>query len=141
MFLGEYEYKVDSKGRLPLPPKFRQELGTELMLTRGAEKCIAIYPVAEWRKLAETLAARAVSPSKLRKLNRIIFGAAFSLSLDGQGRIALPAALRNYAEIGDTATIVGLNKYIEIWNPNLWKTEKAATEEQVWQIIESFEAH
>lgn len=140
MFLGEYEYKVDIKGRLPLPPRFRPELGAELMLTKGAEKCIVVYPAAEWRKLADTLAPRAVPSSKLRKLNRSIFGTAFSLSLDGQGRIALPALLRHYAAIDDAAIVVGLNNYIEIWSPGLWNSEKAATEEQVWQIIESLEA-
>lgn len=139
MFLGEYEYKVDSKGRLPLPPKFRQELAGELMVTRGAEKCIVVYPVAEWRKLADELAAR-IAPSKMRTLNRVVFGSAFSLSLDGQGRIALPSPLRDWAEIGDNAIIVGLNNYIEVWNPKLWTSEKKSAEEQVWQIMESLEA-
>jgi len=140
MFLGEYEYKVDNKGRLPLPPKFRRELVGELMLTKGAEKCIVIYPAAEWHKLADTLAAKIVSPSKVRKLNRAIFGAAFSLSLDGQGRIALPATLRQYAELGDTAFVVGANNCIEVWSPASWNSEKISAEEQVWQIIESLEA-
>lgn len=139
MFLGEYEYKVDNKGRLPLPPKFRQELGGELMVTRGAEKCIVLYTAAEWHKLADQLAARTVSPSKLRRLNRVLFGAAFSLTLDGQGRIALPQPLRQYAQIEDTAVIVGANNCVEIWNPDLWNTEKASAEEQAWQIIESLE--
>lgn len=139
MFLGEYEYRVDSKGRLPLPPKFRRELRDGLILTRGAETCIVVYPVAEWHKLADTLAARTVTPSKLRKLNRIIFGAAFSLTLDGQGRIALPSSLRRYAEIDDVATIVGANNCIELWSPTLWNSEKVSAEEQVWQIIESLE--
>lgn len=139
MFLGEYEYKVDNKGRLPLPPKFRQELGGELMVTRGVERCIVLYTAAEWRKLADQLASQTVSPSKLRKLNRVLFGAAFSLTLDGQGRIALPQPLRQYAQIEDTAVIVGANNCVEIWNSELWNAEKASAEEQVWQIIESLE--
>jgi MraZ protein len=139
MFLGEYEYKVDNKGRLPLPPKFRQELMGELVLTKGLEKCIVIYPVEEWHKVADTLSARAVPSSKVRTMNRAMFGTAFSLSLDGQGRIALPATLRNRVEIGDTAFVVGANNCIEVWNPALWKTEKTAAEEQLWQIIESLE--
>jgi MraZ protein len=139
MFLGEYEYKVDNKGRLPLPPKFRQELMGELVLTKGLEKCIVIYPAEEWHKVADTLAAKALPSSKVRTMNRAMFGTAFSLSLDGQGRIALPAALRNHVEIGDTAYVVGANNCVEIWNPTLWKTEKAAAEEQLWQIIESLE--
>jgi len=139
MFLGEYEYKVDSKGRLPLPPKFRQEFGPELVLTRGVEACIVAYPVAEWQKLAETLAARNVTGSKLRKLHRYTFGSAYSLALDGQGRIVLPLTHRNYAQIDNDAIIVGANNCIEIWNPTLWNSEKASAEEQVYQIIESLE--
>ena len=139
MFLGEYEYKVDNKGRLPLPPKFRQELMGELVLTKGLEKCIVIYPVEEWHKVADTLSARALPSSKVRTMNRAMFGTAFSLSLDGQGRIALPATLRNRVEIGDTAFVVGANNCIEVWNPVSWKTEKTAAEEQLWQIIESLE--
>ena len=134
MFLGEYEYRVDSKGRLPLPPKFRQELGAGLILTKEAERCIVVYPTAEYDKIAESLAARTVTRSKLRRLNRIIFGQAFPMTLDGQGRIALPSPLRRYAEIGDVATIVGANNRIELWN-----SEKVSAEEQVWQIIESLE--
>ena len=139
MFLGEYEYKIDSKGRLPLPPKFRQELGAELILTRGAEKCIILYPVAEWHKLADSLTSKNLRPSKLRKLNRYMFGSAFNLTIDGQGRVALPSLLRTHAEIEDTAIIVGENNCIEIWSPALWNDEKTSAEEQVWQIIESLE--
>ena len=139
MFLGEYEYKVDNKGRLPLPPKFRQELMGDLVLTKGLEKCIVIYPVEEWHKVADTLSEKALPSSKVRTMNRAMFGTAFSLTLDGQGRIALPSALRNRVEISDTAFVVGANNCVEVWNPNLWKTEKAAAEEQLWQIIESLE--
>jgi MraZ protein len=139
MFLGEYEYKVDNKGRLPLPPKFRQELRGELVLTKGLEKCIVIYPAEEWHKIADTLSARAVPSSKFRTMNRAMFGTAFNLSLDSQGRVALPSLLRNGAKIGDTAIVVGANNCIEIWNPIFWDSEKTTAEEQLWQIIESLE--
>lgn len=140
MFFEEYEYKVDAKGRIPLPPKFRHEFREGVILTRGAEKCISVYPIAEWGRLANSLAAQALTPSKLRRLNRIIFGAAFSLMLDAQGRVALPTPLRQYAEIGDTAIIVGANTCMEIWDKKLWNIEKKSAEEQLWQIIESLEA-
>jgi MraZ protein len=139
MFLGEYEYKVDNKGRLPLPPKFRQELRGELVLTKGLEKCIVIYPADEWHKVADTLSSKAVPSSKIRTMNRAMFGTAFSLALDGQGRVALPSLLRNGAAIGDTAIVVGANNCIEIWNPTFWDSEKTTAEEQLWQIIESLE--
>jgi MraZ protein len=97
------------------------------------------YPIAEWKKLADSL-AKTVTPANLRKLNRAIFGSAFGASFDGQGRIVLPASLRDYAEIGDTVIIVGANNYVELWEKELWEKEKASDEEQASQIIESFGA-
>jgi len=140
MFFGEYQYKVDEKGRLPLPPKFRREMREGVMLIKGTEKCILAYPWSEWKRLADSLAAKAVTPANLRKLNRAIFGSAFSVSFDGQGRITLPFPLRSSAEIGDAVVVVGANNYVELWNEELWKVEKASAEEQASQIIEGFGA-
>lgn len=136
MFFGEYSYKVDEKGRVPLPPKFRRELREGVILAKGTEKCISAYSPGEWKRLADSLATKAVTPANLRKLNRAFFGSAFSASFDGQGRIALPWQLRNYAEIGDTVIIVGANNYVELWNEQLWEAEKTLAEEQKSQIIE-----
>ena len=94
MFFGEFEYKIDEKGRVPIPPRFRRELKEGVVLTPGIEKCIVAYPLPEWKKLAATLTTGSVTPSKLRRLNRAIFATAFSISIDGQGRVALPTPLR-----------------------------------------------
>jgi len=139
MFFGEFEYKIDDKGRVPIPPRFRRELREGVILAPGVEKCITIYPLAEWKKLAESLTGSSVTQSKLRRLKRAIFATAFSLSLDGQGRIALPISLRQYAEIVDEVIIAGANNYLEIWNKVHWEEEKAVSREQAWQIIESLE--
>jgi len=141
MFFGEFEYKIDEKGRVPLPPRFRRDLRDGVVLMPGVEKCIWAYPLAEWKKLAATLTTGSFTPSKLRKLNRAIFATAFYLSIDGQGRIALPVPLREYAEIVDEVVIAGANTYLEIWNKVLWDEEKAISQEQAWQIIESLERH
>ena len=74
MFLGEFEYRVDEKGRVPVPPKFRRELREGVVLTPGTESCILIYTLAEWRKLAAALTSGPIARSKLRRLNRAIFG-------------------------------------------------------------------
>jgi len=140
MFFGEHSYKVDEKSRVPLPPKFRREMKDAVILAKTTEKCIAAYPMAEWQRLADSLAAKAVTPANLRRLNRAIFGSAFRVTFDGQGRIALPSSLRIYAEIGDTVVVVGANHYVELWNEELWKEEKARAEEQASQIIESLGA-
>ena len=141
MFLGEFEYKIDQKGRVPIPPKFRRELREGVVLTTGVEKCIVAYTLPEWKKLATTLTTGSVTPSKLRKLNRAIFATAFSLNIDGQGRLALPTPLRQYAEIVDEVVIAGANAYFELWNRVHWESEKAISQEQAWQIIESLEGH
>jgi MraZ protein len=139
MFLGEFEYRIDEKGRVPIPPKFRREFKDGVVLTPGTETCISLYPLAEWKKLAATLTTGSVTPSKLRRLNRAIFATAFSLHIDGQGRIALPIPLREYAGIEDEVVIVGVNTYLELWNKEQWESEKAISQEQAWQIIESLE--
>ena len=141
MFLGEFEYKIDEKGRMPIPLKFRRELGEGMVLTRGVEKCIVVYTLAEWKKVAATLIIGSVTPNKLRRLNRAIFATAFSLNIDGQGRIALPVPLLEYAGIEDEVVITGANTYLELWNKEHWEAEKAISEEQVWQIVESLERH
>ena len=141
MFFGEFEYKVDEKGRMPIPPKFRRELKEGVVLTPGVEKCLVVYPLSEWKKLAATLTTGSVTPNKLRRLNRAIFATAFSLNIDGQGRVALPIPLREYAGIEDEVVIAGANTYLELWNKEQWESEKAISQEQAWQIIESLERH
>ncbi|MBA7525240.1 Transcriptional regulator MraZ [subsurface metagenome] len=141
MFFGEFEYKIDEKGRVPIPPRFKRELKEGVVLTPVVEKCITAYPLSEWKKLAATLTTGSVTRSKLRRLNRAIFATAFSLNIDGQGRIALPIPLRQYADIEDEVVIAGANNYLELWNKERWEAEKAISQEQTWQIIESLERH
>lgn len=140
MFLGEFEYKIDEKGRVPIPPKFRIELKKDgLVLTQGIDKCITAYTASEWKKLADSLTTGSVTRAKLRRLNRAIFATAFNLRIDGQGRVALPITLRQFAGIEDEVVIVGANTCFELWNKELWAAEKATSQEQAWQIIESLE--
>jgi len=139
MFYGEFDYKIDEKGRVPLPPKFRNALKDGVVLTPGAEKCITVYTVPEWRKLSTTLTNSPISRSKMRKLSRALFATAFSTKLDNQGRVAIPAPLREHAEIVDEVVVAGSNTYLEIWNKILWEEEKEVSQEHAWQIIESLE--
>ncbi len=141
MFLGEFEYRIDEKGRVLIPPRFRRELKGGVVLTPGVENCINVYTLVEWKKVAATLTTGSITPSKLRRLNRAIFATAFTLNLDGQGRIALPVPLREYSGIKDEVVIAGANTYLELWNKEQWESEKAISREQAWQIIESLERH
>ena len=139
MFFGEFEYRIDEKNRVPLPPRFRAQLKEGLVLAPGVEKCITAYPLSEWKKMAAALTGGSVTRSKLRRLNRALFATAFYLNLDGQGRVSLPAPLREYAGVLDEVVVAGANTYLELWNKTLWEEEKAASQEQAGQIIESLE--
>ena len=139
MFYGEYNYKIDEKGRVAIPPRFRRELKDGVVLFPGAEKCINMYPLTEWRKLSTSLTSSPLTQNKMRRLKRAIFATAFNVTIDGQGRVALPVPLREHAEIQEDVVVTGANNYLEIWNQVFWEEEKAISQEQVWQIIESLE--
>ncbi len=110
-----------------------------MVLRPGVERCIVAYPMSEWSKEATSLTTGSIAQSKLRRLNRAIFASAFTLNMDGQGRIALPPQLREYAGIEDEAVVAGLNTYLELWNKEQWQAEKTISQEQAWQDIESLE--
>jgi MraZ protein len=139
MFSGEFEYKIDDKGRVLVPPRFRKDFKDGMVLTSGPENYIIAYTLTEFNKLAASLSSDTLAPSKMRRLNRAFFASAFSLTIDNQGRIALPAPLREYAGIEDELVIAGVNTYLELWDKKQWEAEKAVSQEQAWQIIESME--
>jgi MraZ protein len=141
MFLGEFEYRVDDKGRMPFPPRFRPYFKDGIIVAPSPEKCLTVYTNAEWKKMADALSAGGLPPSKLRKLKRALFGSAFYTSLDSQGRINLPFKLREYAGLGEEIMVAGADNYIELWDKAAWEAEKNADLAEVWQIIESQERH
>jgi MraZ protein len=142
MFFGEFGYRMDEKGRIPLPPRFRTQLKDGLVLIPGVDNCITAYTLSEWTRIAESLNSNStVTPSKLRQLNRALFSTAFHINVDGQGRVSLPVQLREHAGIEEEVIVVGANNYLELWNKEAWEKEKASSREKVWQIIETMEGN
>ncbi len=139
MFFGEYEYKVDTKGRIAVPPEFRHEFREGIILTRGLEKCIIGYTPPQWNEIAKDQVVLPPMRSKARRANRFIFAAAFKLELDRQGRVILPPPLRYYAEIKDMVIIAGVNNYLELWSKENWEMERSLMDKEAWQIFESTE--
>jgi len=139
VFFGEFEYKLDEKGRVPLPPRFRERLKGGIVLAKGFENCITVYPLAEWQKFSEKISSSRISPNNLRKLKRAVFGSAYYIGLDGQGRVSLPAPLREYAGIGDEVMVVGVDTSLELWGKEQWLEERAQSQQQAWQIIEGLD--
>ena len=139
LFFGEYSYKLDDKGRLPVPPRFREPFKDGIVLSPGPDGCVNAYTVKEWQRFSESIAAASTSPSKLRKLKRTVFGQAFPSDIDGQGRVSLPEPLRLFAGIGAEAVVVGVSDHLEIWAKDAWDAEKADDQAQAWQIMEGLE--
>jgi MraZ protein len=127
MLLGEFRCGTDSEGRLTVPPEFRAQLMAGATVTRGIERCLFVYPVAEWQKLAEKMKDRLPLTSRqARAFGRLLFSGAMTCAPDQRGRIRLPNGLRRYANIEDDVVMIGLVSHLEIWSPRQWDEMSAA---------------
>lgn len=136
MFLGEYPYKLDEKKRLSLPIKFRKLLGKKVVITRGLDSCLFLYPAEEWQKLAEKLSHLPLSQADARGFVRIMLAGAMEVDLDKLGRILIPDYLKKYAFLNKKVVIAGLYNRVEIWDENKWEEYKQKTEKEAGDIAE-----
>lgn len=118
--IGEYEHRLDSKGRLIIPSKLREELGCTFILTKGLDNCLYIYPNDEWKSFAEKLNLLPMTNESSRKFKRFFNSGAVKCELDSQGRILLPPNLRGFANIDKDVVIIGNGEKAEIWNKEQW---------------------
>ena len=139
MFLGEYELKIDPKGRIAIPARFRESFRGGLVLSRGFDRCLNIYTMAEWETMAEGLVSLPVTQLNPRRVSRFTFSGAFDLEPDRQGRIVLPSAMRQYAGISDEVVMVGAYTHLEIWARDHWVREKQYMSEHAAEIAETVE--
>lgn len=136
MFIGEYQYLIDEKKRLAIPPKFRQLLGKKAVITPGLDQCLDIYPVKEWASRAKKLSQLPPSQADARAYARFILSRAMEVVFDNLGRILIPASLKGYAQLQKKITVVGLYNRIEIWDEDKWSNYKQKTEKDVGDIAE-----
>ena len=120
MFLGEFSHAIDDKGRLTLPAKFRAELGDGVVVTRGVDKCLFIFTLAEFQALASRIGNLPMTQSEAREFSRHFFSGASDVELDKQGRVLIPQNLREYAGLNGDAIVVGVNQRIEVWSATAW---------------------
>lgn len=136
MFRGEFHYTLDDKGRVVLPPKFRQELGEVVIVTRGMDDCIWVYPRSGWDAVENKLRAL---PLSRRGFQRFLLAAAQEVEVDRQGRITLPEALREHAAIGREVVVIGLIQRLEIWSEEHWKKAMAKAQREAAKIAEEID--
>lgn len=134
MFLGQYERTLDDKGRMAIPTEFRAGLGAGAVLTRSFDNCLCIYPAARWESLARAVDDLPQVRTEARDLARSLFGGATPCEFDRQGRVAIPAFLREHAGLSGEAVVVGVNSRVEIWNKGAWMQEQQRYETEGPQL-------
>ena len=137
MFMGEFTCKVDNKGRMMLPSKFRDELGEqEFVITRGLDNCIDLFPIEEWKNIEDKLKKLQTTNSKHRAYQRFVMSAATKTEFDNQGRLNIPTSLMEHAQIDKKIIVTGMNDKIEIWSEELWKQYIQKTGESIEDLVD-----
>lgn len=136
MFIGEYSHNLDEKGRLAVPKKFRSELEHGLVVTRGLDRCLFVYTLAEWKEIATKLSSLPFSQSNSRAFSRLMLAGAMDLSVDKQGRVSIPEYLRQFAGLNKEVVVAGLYNRLEIWDSEAWRTYTERTESESTDIAE-----
>jgi MraZ protein len=120
VFLGTHAPRLDDKGRLFLPAKYRDELAAGLVLTKGQERCLYVFPEPEFGRITEALRAAPVTAKAVRDYSRVFFASASDEIPDKQGRITIPPSLRTYAALQRDCVVIGANTRLEIWDATAW---------------------
>jgi MraZ protein len=129
VFLGTYAPRLDEKGRLFLPAKFREELASGLVITKGQERCLYVFSLAEFTRLTERLREAPLTAKGARDYSRVFFASAHDETPDKQGRVTVPPSLREYAGLTRDCTVIGANTRVEIWDAEAWAGYLAGQEE------------
>ncbi len=128
MFLGDYQHTLDAKGRISLPARFRAEMTGKLVVAKGLDRCLYVYPAEEYARFVEELVEREDFEPRVRKVRRFFTAGAVEVELDSAGRIGLPANLREYAVLSKDVAVTGNGNRIELWDAEAWSAYSEAGE-------------
>ena len=137
MLMGEYHHSIDDKGRLIIPSKFRNELGSDFVITRGLDKCLFIYSKEEWEKIVNKLSTLPFTKKDARDFLRFFLSGATVCEFDKQGRINITSPLVHYAGLTKDCVIIGVNERLEIWSEESFNTFLSKNEENFSEIAEN----
>lgn len=136
MFMGEFQHSIDDKGRIIIPAKFRDSLGSSFVVTRGLDQCLFVYPMDEWSIMENKLKALPLMKSDARAFTRFFFSGATECEWDKQGRVNLPVNLRQYAKLEKECVVIGVSNRVEIWNREVWEQYFTQSEDTFNEIAE-----
>ena len=137
MFIGEYRHTFDAKNRISLPAKFRKELGSSVIVTRGLDHCLFVYPKTAWKKEVAKLAVHSTGSAAGRGLSRLMLAGANEADLDSAGRILIPDYLKSFGKLGIKSVIAGVNDRVEIWDETAWDAYTKQIERDADALAES----
>ena len=137
MFIGEYQHNLDSKRRIIIPSKFREELHTTFILTRGLDGCLTIYSLEQWEKLFIEVNKLPTTKKDARQYIRMLTSTATECTLDNQGRIQIPSFLANPVNITKECVIIGANDHIEIWDKSTWENYYEIASDNFEEVAEN----
>lgn len=123
---GEFPYNVDDKGRVIIPPLFRDFVKNGMVVTRGLEQCLYIFPISKWEDLEQELKTTTITDADSRGFMRYFYSGAAEVKYDSIGRITLPSTLRTFANLGSNVTIAGTPNHLEVWDTDLWNATIAS---------------
>jgi len=136
VFLGTHTPRLDDKGRLALPARFRPELEGGVVICKGQERCLAVYPAEEFARVTDSLKSAPVTDRRVRDYSRVLFASASDETPDAQGRIRIPPMLREYAGLTKDCVVIGANTRIEVWDAAAWQAYLEAAEPGFADIAE-----
>ncbi|MFC5703605.1 division/cell wall cluster transcriptional repressor MraZ [Cohnella faecalis] len=136
MFLGEYQHSIDDKGRIIIPAKFRDALGSDFIVTRGLDSCLFVYPREEWTQLEQRMKALPSMAANARAFSRLLFSGASECEWDKQGRVNVPGHLRDYAKLDKDCVVIGVSTRVEIWDKKAWEEYSRASQDSFNEIAE-----
>lgn len=137
MLIGEYTHTLDSKKRLSLPVKFRKEVGRTVVVTRGLDQCLFLFPLKTWQEIAAKLEQLPFGESTARGMSRFLLAGAVETEVDGAGRILIPDFLKDFAKLGTSVVLAGVSDRVEIWNDATWAEYKAGIEKRADQMAQT----
>lgn len=136
MLIGEYTHSLDTKKRLSLPKKFRAELGKRIVVTRGLDNCLFMYPMSAWKETVTRLKELSFAQADTRGFNRFILSGAVEIDIDSVGRILVPDFLKEFAGLQEKVVLAGVSDRVEIWDEKVWVGYKKRIEKQADQMAE-----
>ncbi len=139
MFLGEHQHTIDGKGRLIIPSRFREGLGEKFVLTKGLDTCLFAYPLEEWAIVERKMRSLPMTKSDARAFVRFFFSGATECEIDKQGRVLIPAPLREYAGLKKETIVIGVSSRVEMWAKDKWEAYSADAASSVEEIAEKME--